>query len=157
MSLNWVMRKDDTNPPFILLDNETSHYKCSEEVEIKLKPLQLQNPDVISMKGVIYLTSHRIVVLSTSDSKQTKDNDNFSLLYKDIQTYKLEMPWFGNNKYKILFRISNPDGGLNYLYLWSLLISFPSGGAIQFHNEFSSMKTRVDNDQVDELPAYSEI
>lgn len=155
MSLNWVMRaQGDVYPPFILLENESLKYSPSEPIDIKLKPLQLSNPEVITIKGRIYLTTHRVVVLS--DDRSDKANDNFGLLFKDIQSYKLEMPWFGNNKFQIVFKISNPDGGLNYLYSWLLNVNFASGGAIRFSEEFGKVKTGFDNDQVDELPAYSE-
>lgn len=147
------MRQGDINPPFIPLENESLRFASPELVEVRLKPLQLTNPDVISIKGKIYLTSHRIVVLNSEDKAI---NDSFALLYKDIGSYKLEMPWFGTNKYKILFKISDPNGGLNYLYSWECTISFTSGGAIRFAEEFNKIKTNYDNDQVDELPAYSE-
>lgn len=153
MSINWVMRQVDLNPPFVPLENESLRFASPEPVEVKLKPLQLTNPDVISIKGRIYLTSHRIVVLSSEDRAT---NDSFALLYKDIGSHKLEMPWFGTNKYKFLFKISDSNGGLNYLYTWESTVSFTNGGAIRFAEEFDKIKTNFDNDQVDELPAYSE-
>lgn len=157
MSLNWVMRTSGTEyPPFVLLENEQVKFSPPEIVDIKLKPLELKNPDTIGLKGKIYLTTHRVVVLSSGKTGR-ENNDSFALLYKDIQSHKLEMPWFGNNRYLILFKISNSDGGLNYLYPWSLVVDFTSGGAIRFAEEFSTIKTRFDNGQlVDELPAYTE-
>ncbi|CCH45502.1 hypothetical protein BN7_5084 [Wickerhamomyces ciferrii] len=155
MSLNWIMRTPNgVNPPFVLLDGENVKYTSPQPIEIKLKAIQLEKPDVITIKGSIYLTDKRLVVLSTGAGNQ--DNDSFSLLYKDMISHKLEMPWFGSNSYKILFKITSEQSGLNYLYTWQSNIQFPQGGAIQFHEEFSKLKTWFDNNQEDEpLPAYT--
>ena len=152
MALNWVSRT--SNPPgFVLLPEEVHRFALPQEVAADLNPIGQQNGDTITIKGNVSLTSHRVVILST---RNTQQHDNFSLLYKDIVWFKLEMPWLGSNKFRVTFRVSDGNGGLNYMYQWSLCISFVEGGAIQFAKEFEQLKTRFDNSQVDELPPYTE-
>ncbi|KAH3674439.1 hypothetical protein WICMUC_003276 [Wickerhamomyces mucosus] len=161
MSLNWVMRIDDVHglAPFVLLPNETLFFKLHANIRVDLAPIGQENPETLSInKGAIYLTSQRLVILdSTSNNKHldTSEVDNFALFYEDIRYYKLDMPWFGSNKYKFLFKISDPNGGLNYMYQWSLVIHFIEGGAIEFNEKFHTIKTRSEYSQEDDLPAYS--
>jgi hypothetical protein len=150
MALNWVSRSDTG---FVLLPDESLRLTLTETVILELKPMGQPNPETIVLKGKIRLTSHRLVVLSIEEKPL---NDNFSLLYSGVTSFKLEMPWLGSNKFKAVFKVTNGDGGLNYLYQWQLMVSFVEGGAIKFAEHFEQLKTRWDNSQVDELPPYTE-
>lgn len=148
MALNWVTRDHDG---FLLLPDETVRFLLPQSVILELIPVGQSNPETIKIKGSARLTSHRLVVLSTEKG----GCDNFSLLYSDVTSFKLEMPWLGSNKFKASFRVSNGDGGLNYLYQWQLTASFVEGGAITFAEQFEQLNTQWKNDQADELPAYT--
>ncbi|KAH3684792.1 hypothetical protein WICPIJ_004256 [Wickerhamomyces pijperi] len=165
MSLNWVMRTDFgiNSTPFVLLPNEVILYTLPQRAQVELSPVGQEKPETLSIRRAqVFLTSQRIVILNRTDTQTetSKDLDlsfidNFTLLYQDIRSYKLDMPWFGSNKFKFLFNISNPDGGLNYLYPWSMTVHFIEGGAIEFSKSFSQVLTRFNNDQIDELPQYT--
>lgn len=164
MSLNWVMRKDvDLNSTsFVLLSGETVIYTFPQNIQTELTPVGQEKPETLSInRAQIYITSQRIVILSLTQIQEGDNDlpviDNFSLLYQDIKTYKLDMPWFGSNKFKILFKVSNPNSGLNYLYPWNLTLHFMEGGAIDFNKNFTEVITRFNNNQIDELPLYSSL
>lgn len=154
MSLNWVTRQDNRDQPFVPLPGEVVQHAQPEEVVVRLTPLNQPGAETIAIQGKIYLTSHRVVVLSNKTT--VHEADNFSLLYRDVFSHKLDIPWFGSNKYVMLFRISNQNGGLNYLYQWEARVVFNQGGAMTYAERFAQLKTRFDNNQEDELPAYSE-
>lgn len=109
------------------------------------------NPESLVIKGHVYLTNLRVVVLSD----EGEDHDSFALLYPDVIDFKLNIPWFGSNKYEIKFKISNSNGGLNYLYPWIAILEFQYGGAPKFSGIIEDLLKR--SVQTEDLPRYSEI
>jgi hypothetical protein len=160
MSINWVTRRPDLiKTPFTLLPNEVIHHAQEERVTVRLTPIGQPNPESIVIKGHAYLTNQRAVVLSDkSITQQDKENDTFALLYKDVLDQKLTIPWFGSNKYEIKFRISDANGGLNYLYPWLMVVEFQYGGAPKFSEKLEGLLARHHDQQAEaeDLPRYSE-
>lgn len=161
MALNWVSR-DGSAGGFVFLPEETLRFTLQQDVVLELQPIGQPKPETIKFRGAVHLTTHRLVLLSnegTSTSTSTSSSsshDSFSLLYKDVASSKLEMPWLGSNRFRAVFRVASGDAGLNYLYPWQLVVSFVEGGAIDFARCFEQCKTRWDNAQADDLPAYVE-
>lgn len=144
MSINWVERRSDLRQAFTLLPLEQLTHLQEERVTMKLTPIGQPKPETITLKGHVYLTNQRLVLLSD----QVSAHDNFSLLFKDISANKLVLPWFGSNHYEIVFKVTNAQGGLNYLYDWKAVIEFPYGGAVKFNKMIEGLVK-------DELPQYT--
>ncbi|ODV63064.1 uncharacterized protein ASCRUDRAFT_74466 [Ascoidea rubescens DSM 1968] len=173
MSLNWLELSDNTDPsnplPFVLLENESLRFRSPKRITIKLNPINNKNHETISSNnGTMYLTNKRLIFISETNLRIDKNYhneinnfNNFVLLFNSILSFGLENSWFGPNKWHCLFKINNPDGGLNYLYQWKILLIFNDGGMFDFAKAFESTFNDFKNNslfvQNEQLPVYSEI
>lgn len=135
MSLNLLQLNSDGTPK--LLENEVIQY-TGPEVDIKLTPQDLEKPESIKfIASSVILTNRRLILLGER---------NFVLFYEDVVGSQLQLPIFGSNKYRIVFKISNKQQTeLNYLYKWELLISFSKGGAVNFNTSFQNVMVALKN------------
>lgn len=135
MSLNLLQLNSNGTPK--LLENEIIRY-TGPEVDIKLTPQDLEKPESIKfIASSVILTNRRLILLGER---------NFVLFHEDVLGSYFQLPIFGSNRYRIIFKISNKQQTeLNYLYKWELVISFSKGGAVDFNTSFQNVMVDLRN------------
>ncbi|GMM35731.1 hypothetical protein DASC09_030560 [Saccharomycopsis crataegensis] len=142
--------------PFLLLPKEHLKHSSPKRVSLTLNPTHLPSEYRRGSNGTAFITNKRLVYIA----EKHPDNDfqDFVLLFNaNLHDFKMETPWFGANKFTVLFKPTMENAGLNHMYIWKGIFSFNEGGIADFSTQvgkaYNEWKYGQDGEQ---LPAYHE-
>lgn len=170
MSLNLTALKEDYSlelhnqgfVPFDLYPGEQVKFASRTPRQSLVLKLKVSDPaakpaiNISAKDGRIYLTTRRMVYVTSSQG----DINDFSVTFSDIPklqfSHALKSPWFGPNYWLFLFHASLAAAGAEWV---EGSIKFLDGGLFEFVPLFDTFVNNVVvNPEIDdELPRYSEV
>lgn len=123
--------------------------------EASLTLSNFENATKISAKVCVTVTNERIMFAPLSDvtyhvaNKGDRVLPTFALPLSSIRETRFIQPWFGPYKYEMLS--PTPDG-IEPQAMWTLTLSFTTGGVFDFHEKFSTSREAVRQAHMDNIP-----